>query len=224
MGADAGRVGMVGMEIRVSVTSYVHDRIIALRQIQSLYPPPHSDNTSLLPPPAEITAEYLEKTYDNPHPDVLAHIEDLKTKERLARKAMSKVEREGAKLPAKPTFAPADIGKDVMVDEEDSSSASKPNNKTKKMDAAAAEEEENQAEERENEKALKGPLRGGYKNASVIRGNAMKHLPSFFERGQVSSFYLFDGYESGSVWLMGWDERIVGEDLLFVSGSAFQEE
>lgn len=26
---------------------------------------------------------------------------------------------------------------------------------------------------------------GGYKNVSVIRANAMKHLPRFFEKGQV---------------------------------------
>lgn len=31
------------------------------------------------------------------------------------------------------------------------------------------------------------PAPGGYQNVSVLRANAMKFLPNFFERGQVSA-------------------------------------
>ncbi|KAG8930987.1 tRNA (guanine-N(7)-)-methyltransferase (tRNA(m7G46)-methyltransferase) [Tulasnella sp. 418] len=38
----------------------------------------------------------------------------------------------------------------------------------------------------------KEPAPGGYHNVSVIRGNAMKFLPNFFEKGQLSKlFFLF---------------------------------
>lgn len=36
-------------------------------------------------------------------------------------------------------------------------------------------------------RARAGQAAGGYQNVSVIRANAMKFLPNFFERGQVSS-------------------------------------
>ena len=33
---------------------------------------------------------------------------------------------------------------------------------------------------------------GGYQNVSVIRANAMKHMPNFFDKGQLSKiFFLF---------------------------------
>ncbi|XP_076054977.1 tRNA (guanine-N(7)-)-methyltransferase isoform X2 [Oratosquilla oratoria] len=38
----------------------------------------------------------------------------------------------------------------------------------------------------------KGDVAGGYKNISVIRTNAMKYLPNFFEKGQLNKiFFLF---------------------------------
>ena len=51
------------------------------------------------------------------------------------------------------------------------------------------------AEEKEhNERLVRnaGSIPGGYENVSVIRSNAMKFLPNFFERGQLSKlFFLF---------------------------------
>jgi len=54
-----------------------------------------------------------------------------------------------------------------------------------------AESSEEQKEDIEEGKLTK-PVPGGYQNVSVIRGNAMKFLPNFFERGQLSKiFFLF---------------------------------
>lgn len=182
------------MEIRVSVTKYVHDRIIALRNIQSSY----SDDALPLPTngDTEINAEYLSKTYGNSHPDVVAYIDNLRVQERLARRAAAKT----AKLALKASSAAP-----TPIDSPDDSPAPGPELEDADMDnnndpsktvspaptagpaQTAEEEEENSAESRENEKALRGPVEGGYRNASVIRANAMKHLVNFFEKGQVSS-------------------------------------
>jgi len=35
------------------------------------------------------------------------------------------------------------------------------------------------------------PVPGGYQNVSVLRANAMKFLPNFFERGQVKEISVF---------------------------------
>jgi tRNA (guanine-N7-)-methyltransferase len=51
----------------------------------------------------------------------------------------------------------------------------------------AAEEAEDRAEARENALASRQKVPGEYQNVGVIRANAMKHLPNFFERGQVSA-------------------------------------
>lgn len=47
------------MEIRVAVTSYVHDRILATRQSQTLLPesPPSSESSTPAPPVAFISGE-----------------------------------------------------------------------------------------------------------------------------------------------------------------------
>lgn len=39
----------------------------------------------------------------------------------------------------------------------------------------------------ESSSTLPSPAPGGYQNVSVLRANAMKFLPNFFERGQVST-------------------------------------
>jgi tRNA (guanine-N7-)-methyltransferase len=46
---------------------------------------------------------------------------------------------------------------------------------------------EDNRERAENEHATRNLVPGGFGNVGVIRANAMKHLPNFFERGQVSS-------------------------------------
>ena len=145
---------LLGMEIRVSVTQYVHDRIVALRQIQSMFADPSTAG--------EGSSEGV-----NNHPDVLAHQHDVKVREKLAAKAARKATRENE----------ANKESDIQVASEVATVAPL---------ETAEEETDRLAEERENERALKGKLDGGFKNVSVIRANAMKHLPNFFEKGQVS--------------------------------------
>lgn len=152
------------MEIRVSVTQYVHDRIVALRQIQDMWP----ESTDV--------AEDGSSAAVNEHPDVLAHIHAVKVREKLARKAArAKAAKESAEA-AKEAVEPVEIVDAADAAEETAAPAVVEN---------AEEETERLAEERENERALKGKLDGGFKNVSVIRANAMKHLPNFFEKGQV---------------------------------------
>ena len=149
------------MEIRVSVTQYVHDRIIALRQIQDMFP--------------ESTDGAADVSPVNNHPDVLAHQHAVKVREKLARKtAKAKAAAKESAEAVEPKLEPnepvnGEEGVETVPVVED-----------------AEEETERLAEERENERALKGKLDGGFKNVSVIRANAMKHLPNFFEKGQVS--------------------------------------
>lgn len=53
---------------------------------------------------------------------------------------------------------------------------------------------EDAEEKAQNERLVRdaGNVPGGYENVSVIRANAMKFLPNFFERGQLSKlFFLF---------------------------------
>lgn len=64
-------------------------------------------------------------------------------------------------------------------------------------DAEAAElgggdDEDTAEEQRIVDRATKTILPGAYQNVSVIRANAMKHLPNFFAKGQLSKiFFLF---------------------------------
>lgn len=54
--------------------------------------------------------------------------------------------------------------------------------------------DEDSEERRQNERMVReaGHVAGGYQNISVIRTNAMKFLPNFFEHGQLSKiFFLF---------------------------------
>lgn len=60
-------------------------------------------------------------------------------------------------------------------------------NPTTTTPTTAAEEAEDRAEARENALASRQKVPGEYQNVGVIRANAMKHLPNFFERGQVSA-------------------------------------
>ncbi|WFD05281.1 tRNA (guanine(46)-N(7))-methyltransferase [Malassezia vespertilionis] len=63
-----------------------------------------------------------------------------------------------------------------------------------KLVASAADIDEDADEKRQNEKLVleAGHVNGGYQNISVLRSNAMKFLPNFFERGQLSKiFFLF---------------------------------
>jgi tRNA (guanine-N7-)-methyltransferase len=147
----------LGMEIRVSVTQYVHDRIVALRQIQDMFP----DSSEVAAGGSTVAT--------NNHPDVLAHQHAVRVREKLARKAANKAKatKESAEAVEPATSTAEGVGAALVVEN-------------------AEEETERLAEERENEKALKGKLDGGFKNVSVIRANAMKHLPNFFEKGQVS--------------------------------------
>lgn len=60
--------------------------------------------------------------------------------------------------------------------------------------AETAEIDEDADERQQNERmvAEAGHVAGGYQNISVIRSNAMKFLPNFFEQGQLSKiFFLF---------------------------------
>jgi tRNA (guanine-N7-)-methyltransferase len=173
------------MEIRVSVTQYVHDRIVALRQIQSMFP-----DTS--------ASEEGSSQGVNNHPDVLAHLHDVKVREKLAAKAARKASRE------------TEANKDTDVQAASETATVGPVE-------TAEEETDRLAEERENERALKGKLDGGFKNVSVIRANAMKHLPNFFEKGQVS-------FVVGLFIRLKAHDRIytVEQDILLVPRSAFQ--
>jgi tRNA (guanine-N7-)-methyltransferase len=50
----------------------------------------------------------------------------------------------------------------------------------------AEEAAEDRREQAENRRATREKVPGEFGNVSVIRANAMKHLPNFFEKGQVS--------------------------------------
>ncbi|KAJ9094644.1 hypothetical protein QFC19_007857 [Naganishia cerealis] len=51
---------------------------------------------------------------------------------------------------------------------------------------------EDRREEAENRRATREKVPGEFQNVSVIRANAMKHLPNFFEKGQLTKiFFLF---------------------------------
>jgi len=180
-------VSLSGMEIRVSVTQYVHDRIVALRQIQSMFPDPSAAG--------EGSSEVV-----NNHPDVLAHQHDVKVREKLAAKAARKASRENEANKASDIQAANEVATVAPVE-------------------TAEEETDRLAEERENERALKGKLGGGFKNVSVIRANAMKHLPNFFEKGQVSC-------ASGCLLRLAAQSHLhtVEQTILLVSRSAFQAE
>jgi len=53
-------------------------------------------------------------------------------------------------------------------------------------------EPKEEAKDKAEDGILTKPAPGGYQNVSVIRGNAMKFLPNFFERAQLSKiFFLF---------------------------------
>lgn len=66
-------------------------------------------------------------------------------------------------------------------------------------DGATADEiREDKREAAENEHATRHLVPGGFQNVGVIRANAMKHLPNFFEKGQVS--FTFSFLEGGSGW------------------------
>lgn len=59
---------------------------------------------------------------------------------------------------------------------------------------APTENDEDSEEKRQNERMVReaGHVAGGYQNISVIRTNAMKFLPNFFEQGQLTKiFFLF---------------------------------
>jgi tRNA (guanine-N7-)-methyltransferase len=105
------------MEIRQAVTQYVHDRIAAHRQHQSLLRAGRLPTAAL--PPLEPPAK---KSKPSPDDDEAVSV--------------------------------------TAVDEEDSTELS--------MEM----------------------IEGGYDNVSVIRANAMKHLPNFFTKGQVSQAVL----------------------------------
>lgn len=171
------------MEIRVSVTQYVHDRIIALRQIQDMFP---SDSSEI------VTEDIVSK---NTHPDVIAYQADLRIRNKLAKKAKAKAEREAAATAAAATTSTSNTepSTDTLTVKATDNTPAEETQVTPKADGESHEDQlERLAEERENEKALRSKQPGGYKNASVIRANAMKHLPNFFEKGQLSKiFFLF---------------------------------
>ncbi|KAJ9106418.1 hypothetical protein QFC21_001564 [Naganishia friedmannii] len=58
--------------------------------------------------------------------------------------------------------------------------------------ADADEAAEDRREQAENRRATREKVPGEFGNVSVIRANAMKHLPNFFEKGQLTKlFFLF---------------------------------
>ncbi|KAL9050912.1 MAG: hypothetical protein Q9162_006339 [Coniocarpon cinnabarinum] len=118
---------ILGMEIRVSVTEFVKNKIWALRSQQASL-----SNTSTIQPPHISTSE----STDNP------------------------AASDGATNPPDPTTAPT---------------------------APAADESGIPSTE---STASKDPVPGSYNNISVLRTNAMKFLPNFIQKAQLSAIYL----------------------------------
>ncbi|CAD6889878.1 unnamed protein product [Tilletia caries] len=171
---------MLGMEIRVSVTHYVHDKIVALRlahrqqqqlQQQQQQKPGSSNEgsaaaaptlTAPAPAPAHADADAMDVDPSPPS----------NGKKKRARHSTGVTDTTSNQ--AATAEADADADADGEPDEDDA---------------------EQVAADAERDQALfsqAGRAAGGYQNVSVMRANAMKFLPNFFERGQLSKlFFLF---------------------------------
>ncbi|PWN49370.1 putative methyltransferase [Violaceomyces palustris] len=159
---------MLGLEIRVHVTQYVHDKILALR------------------------------------------LASKKAKEEEAKKLSSIEEGRGEESAGKSVKDRDGEGEGEEQGEGDDTTASKqesqdqaeaegsghrPQKKNKKSNGGGDEElDEDEDEKAMNEQMVKeaGNQEGGYQNVGVLRANAMKFLPNFFEKGQLTKiFFLF---------------------------------
>ncbi len=162
---------MVGMEIRTQVTLYVQHKIRALRAAAAAASSSSAGAGSDGSAPAAVT--------DAEAPVIAPESEDVQGQSKL-------VKQDGAV--------------DVASAKAENGKANKKGKGKGKGKAAEEEEEEeeeegNEEDERTANEALvqnAGSIPGGYKNASAIRANAMKFLPNFFQRGQLSKmFFLF---------------------------------
>lgn len=169
------------MEIRSHVTQYVHDRIEALRLAHDQYQFLTSIN--------ETSCAKIEDG---------RFIIDLERKEEEDGNPSKRVKVDGIESSSDSTinFAQDPNQDKLTVPEDQSSKLAKVNGKgkSKKEDDEDEDEEEQYSETLQNcrllEKAKTAPA--GYKNVGVVRGNAMKFLPNYFERGQLSKiFFLF---------------------------------
>jgi tRNA (guanine-N7-)-methyltransferase len=147
---------MLGLEIRVQVTAYVHDKIWALRL-------------------AHRRAQAAKR----------GEVEDAPAGEG--------VQGEGGDV----TAAQGEGNGDAAAQQPSagpSSPAQRPAKRAKGAKGAPVEPADDDELSEEDEREMNaqlvrgaGDVPGGYENISVLRSNAMKFLPNFFERGQVSA-------------------------------------
>ncbi|KAK0518435.1 tRNA (guanine-N(7)-)-methyltransferase (tRNA(m7G46)-methyltransferase) [Tilletia horrida] len=159
---------MLGMEIRVSVTHYVHDKIVALRLAHRQQQQSQASG--------EQRTERSEAVVKMEEDGEEGNGQPISGKESRAGEGSRKAQKRGRNSTA------GGAGGDAAADG---------------LDGGAAEDddEEQVAADAERDAALfsqAGRAAGGYQNVSVLRANAMKFLPNFFERGQLSKlFFLF---------------------------------
>ncbi|KAI5449307.1 tRNA (guanine-N(7)-)-methyltransferase (tRNA(m7G46)-methyltransferase) [Naganishia albida] len=92
---------------------------------------------------------------------------------------------------AEASDASASGGKSAEAEDEQAPDAP-PTTTTTTTTATTAEEAEDRREAKENALASRQKVPGEFQNVGVIRANAMKHLPNFFEKGQLTKmFFLF---------------------------------
>ncbi|KAL9936150.1 hypothetical protein V8E36_004992 [Tilletia maclaganii] len=151
---------MLGMEIRVSVTHYVHDKIVALRLAHRQQQTPQEESAAASAGIGGTEAEPPSGSAGAPSTllDGQQEAEPARTAQKRGRQSNGK----------------SDLDQRDDEDEDD---------------------EEQAAADAERDATLfsqAGKAAGGYQNVSVLRANAMKFLPNFFERGQLSKlFFLF---------------------------------
>ncbi|KAE8212861.1 hypothetical protein CF327_g3562 [Tilletia walkeri] len=158
---------MLGMEIRVSVTHYVHDKIVALRLAHRQQQQQQTSESGDTDEPTALESTSTLAPSEIPDPDAMQ---------------VDAISNSSAKKrPRHSTGATDTTGAGAGGGE---------------ADAEGEEEDAEQvAADAERDEALfsqAGKAAGGYRNVSVLRANAMKFLPNFFERGQLSKlFFLF---------------------------------
>ncbi|KAK0553971.1 tRNA (guanine-N(7)-)-methyltransferase (tRNA(m7G46)-methyltransferase) [Tilletia horrida] len=155
---------MLGMEIRVSVTHYVHDKIVALRLAHQQQQDGSSHSAASNGASTDSSAVTQQTS------------------------VMSLDEQPPASNGA--TSAPAEAQSQPVA-----KGKKRNRNQAEQEDAPDEDDAEQVADDAERDERLfsqAGKAAGGYQNVSVLRANAMKFLPNFFERGQLSKlFFLF---------------------------------
>lgn len=180
------------MEIRSSVTQYVHDRIEALRLAHDQY-------------------QYLSKIGATSASRIEGgkFIVDMNKNDGSDPKQET---QEEVHLSKRIKTNPEEVVSSTKVEETSSTSiqqpkpedqvkeSSKKKGKAKKKSKKGEDSDEDDDEEEEYSESLQNTrllqkartAEGGYKNVGVVRGNAMKFLPNYFERGQLKKiFFLF---------------------------------